>query len=240
MAIAQKWLAEPLQPTRLRDLRLPTSYAVCGDGCLMEGVGVGSGFAGRAPGPRQSLLDLRQQPHHHRRQHAHHLHRGRRGSLPGLWLERAARGRRQRYRPHRARARQSSARPRAGPRSSSSTATSATAHRTSRTPPRRMASRWARRKSASPSAFTAGRRTRSSWCPTASTSTSPRASASAAPRRAEHWEKLLRRLPRQLPELAAEIDQMQRRELPDGWDRNLPVFPPMPKASPDGTPPARC
>ena len=29
----------------------------------------------------------------------------------------------------------------------------------------------------------------------------------------------------QYPELAAEIDQMQRRELPAGWDRNLPVFP---------------
>jgi transketolase len=27
------------------------------------------------------------------------------------------------------------------------------------------------------------------------------------------------------PELANEIDQMQRRELPGGWDRNLPVFP---------------
>jgi transketolase len=27
------------------------------------------------------------------------------------------------------------------------------------------------------------------------------------------------------PELATEIDQMQRRELPTGWDRNLPVFP---------------
>jgi len=30
-------------------------------------------------------------------------------------------------------------------------------------------------------------------------------------------------------ELAAEIDQMQRRELPSGWDRNLPVFPADPK-----------
>jgi transketolase len=28
------------------------------------------------------------------------------------------------------------------------------------------------------------------------------------------------------PDLASEIDQMQRRELPAGWDRNLPVFPP--------------
>jgi transketolase len=27
------------------------------------------------------------------------------------------------------------------------------------------------------------------------------------------------------PDLAAEIDQMQRRELPAGWDRNLPIFP---------------
>src|SRR6202007_1130257 len=31
------------------------------------------------------------------------------------------------------------------------------------------------------------------------------------------------------PELATEIDQMQRRELPAGWDRNLPAFPPDPK-----------
>ena len=33
----------------------------------------------------------------------------------------------------------------------------------------------------------------------------------------------------QYPELATEIDQMQRRELPAGWDRNLPVFPAEPK-----------
>jgi len=31
------------------------------------------------------------------------------------------------------------------------------------------------------------------------------------------------------PELASEIDQMQRRELPAGWDRGLPVFPADPK-----------
>src|SRR4029077_13076632 len=30
----------------------------------------------------------------------------------------------------------------------------------------------------------------------------------------------------QYPELANEIGLMQRRELPEGWDRNLPVFPP--------------
>src|SRR5262249_44725446 len=31
------------------------------------------------------------------------------------------------------------------------------------------------------------------------------------------------------PDLATEIDQMQRRQLPQGWDRNLPSFPPDPK-----------
>jgi transketolase len=31
------------------------------------------------------------------------------------------------------------------------------------------------------------------------------------------------------PELADEIDRMQHRTLPDGWDRDLPVFPPDPK-----------
>jgi transketolase len=31
------------------------------------------------------------------------------------------------------------------------------------------------------------------------------------------------------PDLAIEIEQMQRRELPADWDRNLPVFPPDPK-----------
>src|SRR5258707_1338252 len=30
---------------------------------------------------------------------------------------------------------------------------------------------------------------------------------------------------KKFPELVTEIDQMQRRELPTGWDRNLPVFP---------------
>ena len=44
------------------------------------------------------------------------------------------------------------------------------------------------------------------------------------------WEALLADYRKQFPELAAEIDQMQRRELPAGWDRNLPTF----KADPKG------
>ena len=58
-------------------------------------------------------------------------------------------------------------------RSSFWTAISVTAPRTSRTPPQPMASPSATRKSASPSATTGGPRTRSSWCPRASRSISP-------------------------------------------------------------------
>jgi transketolase len=43
------------------------------------------------------------------------------------------------------------------------------------------------------------------------------------------WEALFAQYRKQFPELATEIEQMQRRELPAGWDRNLPTFPPDPK-----------
>jgi transketolase len=40
------------------------------------------------------------------------------------------------------------------------------------------------------------------------------------------WTELFASYRAAHPELAEEIDRMQRRELPEGWDRNLPVFPP--------------
>ncbi|WP_430641434.1 transketolase family protein, partial [Bradyrhizobium centrolobii] len=43
------------------------------------------------------------------------------------------------------------------------------------------------------------------------------------------WEKLFAAYHTQFAELATEIDQMQRRALPAGWDRNLPSFPADPK-----------
>ena len=43
------------------------------------------------------------------------------------------------------------------------------------------------------------------------------------------WEALFAAYRDKLPELATEIVQMQRRQLPAGWDRNLPSFPPDPK-----------
>jgi transketolase len=39
------------------------------------------------------------------------------------------------------------------------------------------------------------------------------------------WSALFTAYRSEHPELAREIDQMQRRDLPEGWDRNLPVFP---------------
>jgi transketolase len=40
------------------------------------------------------------------------------------------------------------------------------------------------------------------------------------------WEALFADYRKKFPELATEIDQMQRRELPAGWDRDLPTFKP--------------
>ena len=39
------------------------------------------------------------------------------------------------------------------------------------------------------------------------------------------WGELFAAYRARFPALAAEVDQMQRRELPAGWDKNLPVFP---------------
>ena len=39
------------------------------------------------------------------------------------------------------------------------------------------------------------------------------------------WNELFAAYRAKYPKLAAEIEQMQKRELPEGWDRNLPVFP---------------
>ncbi len=45
----------------------------------------------------------------------------------------------------------------------------------------------------------------------------------------KQWIDLFAAYRAKFPELATEVDQMQRRELPAGWDRNLPVFPADPK-----------
>ena len=45
----------------------------------------------------------------------------------------------------------------------------------------------------------------------------------------KEWTELFAAYRAKFPELAKQIDQMQKRELPAGWDRDLPVFPADPK-----------
>ena len=78
-------------------------YALCGDGCMMEGISQRGRLARRASQAVEPVLDLRQQPHHHRGQHRARLQRRRGDALHRLRLERDARRRRQRPRHARAR-----------------------------------------------------------------------------------------------------------------------------------------
>ena len=43
------------------------------------------------------------------------------------------------------------------------------------------------------------------------------------------WEKMFAEYSQQYPDLAERLHHMQRRELPEGWDKNLPTFPSDPK-----------
>jgi transketolase len=45
----------------------------------------------------------------------------------------------------------------------------------------------------------------------------------------EEWEGMFARYRKAYPELADEIERMQRRDLPEGWEKALPSFPPDPK-----------
>jgi transketolase len=45
----------------------------------------------------------------------------------------------------------------------------------------------------------------------------------------EKWNNLFADYSKQFPELGAQLNKIQRRELPEGWDKNLPVFPADPK-----------
>jgi transketolase len=41
----------------------------------------------------------------------------------------------------------------------------------------------------------------------------------------QHWEQQFEEYRKQFPELAAELEQIQRRELPANWSKDIPVFP---------------
>ena len=228
MAIAEKWLANHYNRPgfEIFDYNI---YAVCGDGCMMEGVGVGSGVAGRPSRPRQPLLDLRQQPHHDRRQHA--ASPSRRTSRPGSSVT-------------------------AGTSCGSATPTTSTASSTPSTIFRKTKGRPTfivldshigygsphKQDTAAAHGEPLGEEEvrlakRAYGWPEDAKFLVPDGvhehfAAGIGARGAQargQWTELFAAYRTKYPELATEIDLMQRRELPAGWDRNLPVFPADPK-----------
>ena len=159
----------------------------------------------------------------------HHLHRGCRGAFPrrtagtscgsAMRTTSTASSTRWRY----------SERRQAVRRSSSWTATSATARRTNRTPPQLMASRSATRRSGSAKRAYGWPEDAKFLVPDGVYEHFADGIGTRGAKARREWTKLFEAYRAQYPELAAEIDQMQRRELPAGWDRNLPVFPADPK-----------
>ena len=222
MAIGERWLANRYNRPGF-DVFDYSVYAVCGDGCLMEGVSAeAASLAGHLGLDNlcwifdnnkitiEGSTDLTFTEDVATRFMAYGWNVLRVGDANDLdRIEQALDVFRQ---------------PGTGRRSSSSTAASVTVRPTSRQPPPLTASLSVKRRSGSRSEPTAGRRRRSFSFPMVFASIS----ALAWGARRESPSRLdgaLRRLPAEYPELATEIDQMQRRELPDSWDRNLPVFP---------------
>ena len=225
MAIASKWQAAHFNRPELRALRLrrlrDRRRRLPDGGRLARGR-----LDRRPPAARQPLLDLRQQPHHDRRPHRPHLRGRRPDPLRGLRLERDHGSRtpttstqidaRVRELPRRVRA------PDADHRRQPHRLR---ARRTSRTPPRPTASRSARTRCARP-------RRAYGWPEDAEflvPDGRPRALRRGdrqARRRAQRasGRSCSRPTRKDEPELAAELDAMQRRELPDGWDAEIPSF----------------
>ena len=96
MAIAGRWMAAHFNQPGFEDLIDFNVYAICGDGCMMEGISPEAASLAGHLQALQPLLDLRQQPHHHRGQHRAGLQRRRGHALHRLRLERHPRRRRQR------------------------------------------------------------------------------------------------------------------------------------------------
>ena len=213
-----------LRPVRLRRLRHLRRRRHDG-GRLRRGR-----VARRAPEALQPLLDLRRQPDHDRGQHRPGLHRGRRQAVRRLRLARPPGRRRQRHRRARQRARGVQGHERPADVHHRPEPSSATAHPTSRTRQAPTASRWATTRSRRAKQFygwpedekflvpdgvyehfqRGHRRARQASCATRGTRSSPGTS-------------------KEYPELADELDRMQRRQLPDGLGQGPPDVPRRPE-----------
>src|SRR5207245_8358220 len=85
------------------------------------------------------------------------------------------------------------------------------------------------KKARSPNAATGGPKTRKSLWPDAANSIFAAGIGARGADARRQWTELFATYRSKYPELANEVELMQRRELPAGWDRDLPVFPADPK-----------
>ena len=232
---------QPLQPAGLRAVRLQHLRGVrrrLPDGRRR----LGGGVARRPPRARQPVLDLRQQPHHHRGQHQHRVHRGCRGALPrpigwnvlrvgdandleriedaldGLPQDQGPADADHPRQPHRLRL---------------------AAQAGHRRRPRRAAGR--RRDPAHQARLRLAGGCEVPGARRRAASTSPPASARAAPRRARRWDGALRRLPQAVSRSSPpRSTRCSGASCPRAGTATCRASRPMPRASPAATPRARC
>ena len=223
MAIAERWLASYFNRPGF-DLFDYDVYALCGDGCMMEGIsGEAASLAGHlklaiSAGSTTTIRSRsRGTPRWRTAMTSQRAFSGTAGTsrawaMPTTWRCSSARSGRSRRRP-------------IDRLSSSSIVTSPTAPRTSRIRARRTENRWVRRKSSWPSATTTGQRTRRSSSPMACANISSRAWARAGRPCIEPGGPSSKSTGASIPSSPIRDTGMLRRELPDGWDTGLPVFP---------------
>ena len=225
MAIAGRWMAAHFNRPGFEDLIDFNVYALCGDGCMMEGISARGGVAGRAPAALQSLLDLRQQPHHHRGPHRAGLQRRRGHPLPRLRLERHPRRRRQR--PGNARPGLPHLPEDDGPAHADHRGQPHRLRRAAQAGhqrrPRRAAGRGRNPPDQTQLRLAGGRQV---LCPGRRLRALPAtASASAARSCATPGSRSVNEYRAKYPELADQLYRMQHRQLPEGWDKDMPTLP---------------
>ena len=113
----------------------------------------------------------------------------------------------------------------AAPRSSSSTATSATARPTSRAPTAPTANPSAKKRYASPKRVYGWPEDAKFLVPDGVREHFAQGIGARGKKLRDAWFTKLSEYSSAHPELAGQLTQMQKRQLPDGWDKDIPVFP---------------
>ena len=115
------------------------------------------------------------------------------------------------------------------PRSSSWTATSDTARPTNKIPAAPTANLWARRRSGSPKRNYGWPEDKKFFVPEGVYDHFRQGIGKRGKQLRDAWFARIDEYRKQYPELAEELFRMQHRQLPEGWDRDLPEFPADPK-----------